>query len=101
MGSNPEYKNKIDTQTGKIWEYIKNTPFATQKDQVFSVMGKEWDKIMALPSDKQAEAIGSFAGNVIAVLATIRGGIAIAEKITHMSSKTAQAARITERLTKR
>lgn len=57
------------------------------RDKVFEVIQKEIDRISKLPPEKQAEAMGNIAGNVIAMLVTMRAGMALGGKISKMSGK--------------
>lgn len=72
IGSNPEYKGKIDAQTKQIYAFVEKEGLSGMGGKVSEIMAKEWDRIMALPMDEQADAIGKFAGNVISALMAIK-----------------------------
>ncbi len=77
--ASPKYRASVWAQLQQIKDFVDKNGYAGTRGIVGDILSKEWDKIAALPPEQQAEAIGKFAGNVIAALTAIRGLMYVAQ----------------------
>ncbi|MDP2090780.1 MAG: hypothetical protein Q8K30_04240 [Candidatus Gracilibacteria bacterium] len=78
---NQKYRKEFDAQAGIIYDFIKKEGLSGVGNKVYEILGKEMDRISKLPPEKQAQAIGKIAGNVISMLAVIKAGTTVASKL--------------------
>ncbi len=92
---------QVFNQMGKVYDFVEQNGFSGMWDAVSKALKQEWDKIMALPPNKQADAIGQLAGNVIGALTLMKWGMMLAWKVSSLWGKTAQAERIAAKFAER
>jgi hypothetical protein len=89
LGIHPEYKQKIDIQAGKLYDWIQKEWISRISEQAGKLIENEMKRISQLPQEEQAEAIGNIAGNIISMLTAIKTGTMIIEKTGKVSRQLA------------